>query len=133
MENKEHTKNEGKAMTEKEDLTILTDKSFQKEVLQNLGPVLVEFGAEWCGPCHMIAPILKDLASEFKGKIKICQIDIDANKQIANQHGIQGIPTFLFFKSGEVVGHLVGVVSKEMLTTKLNALLRTKLGEGVSR
>ena len=117
MENKEQTKNEGKAMTEKQNLIILTDRNFQKEVLENRGPVLVEFGAEWCGPCHMIAPILRDLASEFKGEIKICQMDVDANKQVASQHGIQSIPTFLFFKNGQLVDHIFGAVPREVLST----------------
>jgi len=113
-------------MTEKGNLTILTDENFQKGVLEDRGPVLVEFGAEWCGPCHMVAPMLKDLAAEFKGKIKISQMDVDANQQITKQHGIQGLPTFLFFKDGKVVDHMVGAVSREMLTTKLKALLQTK-------
>ena len=126
MANIEQTKIEGKAMTAKDGLTIVTDESFGKEVLEDRGPVLVEFGAEWCAPCRVVAPILKELASEFKGNIKICQIDIDGNKQIANQHGIQSIPTFLFFKNAEVVDHRVGAASKDTIARKLNALINEK-------
>ena len=116
-------------MNEQNALRTLTDQDFQSEVLQSKMPALVEFGADWCGPCHIVAPILKELASEFKGSVKVFTMDVDANKQVASEHGIQGIPTFLFIKDGRVLDHVVGVVSKELLRTKVNALLQTKQEE----
>lgn len=116
-------------MSECKSCESVTDASFKAEVLDHREPVLVEFGADWCGPCHIVAPILEELTLEFKGKIKICQVDVDANEKVVNQYGVQGLPTFLFFKAGQVVDHMVGAVSKQMLKAKLNALLQTKLGK----
>ena len=107
-------------------LTTVTDATFRQEVLENSGPVLVEFGAEWCGPCHILAPIIEELASEFRGKIKICMLDMDANPRATQDYGIGKIPTLLFFRDGRVVDHLVGVAPKEEIATKFNALLQVR-------
>ena len=116
-------KKEDANMNAQNNLTNVTDADFEREVLSASTPVLVEFGADWCGPCHIVAPVLKELATEFQGKIKVCQVDVDANPKVTAAHGVQGIPTFLYFRGGDVVDRSTGVVSKEVLTEKFNALL----------
>lgn len=110
-------------------IALLTDENFQAEILDYEGWVLVVFGALWCGPCHMVAPILKDLVSEFEGTFKIGQMDIDQNPQVTSKHGIQSTPTFLFFYNGQILDHVVGAVSKETLVTKLTTLLQNQKKE----
>ena len=101
----------------------LTDSNFQAEVLGSGDtPVLVDFWAAWCGPCRMIAPIVEEVAGEFKGRAKVGKLDVDANPQVAMQFGIRSIPTLLFFKDGRVVDQLVGAVSKKVLADRLEAL-----------
>ena len=102
----------------------LTDTNFQKEVLESTQPVLVEFGAKWCGSCHILAPIMEKLAADFKGEIKIRKLDIDQNERVAKEFGIRCIPTHLFFKNGQVADHIFGTVPKTVITVKLNALLQ---------
>ena len=102
---------------------ILTDTNFQEEVLENKQPVLVDFWADWCGPCHMIAPIIDELAADFKGKAKIAKLNVDQNANIANDYGIRSIPTLLFYKNGQAVDHVVGVAPKSEIITKLNQLV----------
>lgn len=94
----------------------LTDASFEAEVLKSDTPVLVDFWAEWCGPCKMIAPILDELAEEFAGKIKIAKLNIDENQSTAPQYGVRGIPTLLIVKNGQVQDQQVGAVSKSQLS-----------------
>lgn len=101
----------------------INDQSFKEEVLSSNEPVLVDFWAEWCGPCRSLSPIVEELAEEFKGKIKVAKIDIDANQGISVEYGIRNIPTLLFFKNGQVVDKVVGVQPKEKLTAKLQSLL----------
>ncbi|MCI0555591.1 MAG: thioredoxin family protein [Anaerolineae bacterium] len=103
--------------------TILTDANFQKEVLESPVPVLVEFGADWCGACHMLAPILEQLHEEFDGRIKIAWLDIEACGQVAAEYGVQDIPTLAFFQNGQVVDQISGVVPRQVIATKLRALL----------
>ena len=103
--------------------TILTDANFQKEVVENPEPVLVEFGADWCGTCHILAPIIEELGSEFKEQIKIGKLDVEANERVTGKYGIRDLPTLLFFKSGRVVDHIIGAALKVELTAKLKALL----------
>jgi len=103
--------------------TILTAANFQKEVLANPEPVLVEFGADWCGACHMLAPILAQLREEFNGQIKIARLDIDACNRVAAEYGIQDVPTLVFFKNGQVVDQISGVVPRQVIAAKLRVLL----------
>ena len=100
-----------------------TDSNFEEEVLKSDKPVLVDFWAEWCGPCRMVAPIVNELASEYEGKALVGKVDVDSNPEIASKFGIRNIPTILFFKNGEVVDKQVGAVPKNVLSSKIDALL----------
>ncbi len=99
-----------------EHITHVTDASFDADVLQSPVPVLVDFWAEWCGPCRMIAPVLEALAPEYDGKIKIVKLNIDDNEQATAKFGVRGIPTLMIFKGGEVASTKVGALSKAQLT-----------------
>ena len=101
-------------------IVILTDTNFDQEVLKSPTPVLVDFWAEWCGPCKMIAPILDELASEYDGKVKVGKVNIDEYQSIATQYGIRAIPTLLIFKDGEVAEQVVGLRSKRDLKANLD-------------
>jgi thioredoxin 1 len=98
----------------------VSDDSFDQEVLQSDKPVLVDFWAEWCGPCKMIAPILDEIADEYDGRIKVAKLDIDDNPQTPPKYGIRGIPTLMLFKNGEVEATKVGALSKSQLTAFLD-------------
>jgi thioredoxin 1 len=104
------------------DTLAFTTANFQSEVLASQEPVLVDFWAEWCGPCRAIAPTIDQLATQFKGRVKIGKLDIDAERDVAMNFGIQSIPTLLFFKGGKVVDKLVGVPNKAALTAKIEAI-----------
>jgi thioredoxin 1 len=93
-------------------ITHVTDASFDDDVLSAEGPVLVDFWAAWCGPCKMIAPVLDQLAGEYKGKISICKMDVDGNKEIPAKLGVRGIPTLMIFKNGTMEAQTVGALSK---------------------
>nr|MBV6628932.1 thioredoxin TrxA [Oceanococcus sp. HetDA_MAG_MS8] len=99
-----------------EHITHVTDSSFDADVLQSDVPVLVDFWAEWCGPCRMIAPVLEALAPEYDGKLKIVKLNIDDNEQSTAKFGVRGIPTLMIFKGGEVAATKVGALSKAQLT-----------------
>ena len=101
----------------------ITDATFSQEVLQSPVPVLVDFWAPWCGPCKMIAPALEELAKDYAGQIKIAKLNTDENQQTAAQHKIQGIPTLLFVKNGQIVEQLVGAVPKPTINSKIQQLL----------
>ena len=101
----------------------ITDDSFNAEVVQSDTPVLVDFWAEWCGPCKMIAPIVEELAEEFGDKIKFTKLDVDTNPQSATNFGIRGIPTLLIFNGGKPVETVVGAVPKSVIKKKLDAAL----------
>jgi thioredoxin 1 len=101
-------------------MVTLTDTNFAEEVLRSPTPVLVDFWAEWCGPCKMIAPLLDELAGEYEGKVKIGKVNIDDHQQLALDYGIRAIPTLLVFKGGQVVDQLVGAKSKRDLKSSLD-------------
>ncbi|WP_038912174.1 thioredoxin TrxA [Dickeya dadantii] len=101
----------------------LTDDSFEADVLQSEHVTLVDFWADWCGPCKMIAPILDEIADEFDGKLTVAKLNIDENPATAPKYGIRGIPTLLLFKNGEVAATKVGALSKGQLKEFLNANL----------
>jgi thioredoxin 1 len=100
-------------------IVTVTDTSFESEVLQSKTPVLVDFWAEWCGPCKMLAPILDELATELDGRVKIAKVNIDNHQGLATQHGIRAIPTLLLFKEGQVVDQIVGMRSKRDLKSAI--------------
>ena len=99
-----------------EKILYLTDDTFEEEVLKSAAPVLVDYWAEWCGPCKMIAPILDEIASEYTGKIKVAKLNIDDNPQTPPRYGIRGIPTLMLFKDGNVEATKVVALSKSQLT-----------------
>ncbi len=101
----------------------LTEQNFEQEVLKSEIPVLVDFWAEWCGPCRMIGPTIEELAEEFAGRAKIAKLNVDEAQQLAMKYNVMSIPTLLFIKDGEVVDQVIGVVSKDHLVKKLNAIL----------
>ncbi len=101
----------------------ITDATFQHEVVNSDTPVVVDFWAEWCGPCKMIAPIVEELAGEYDGKVKFTKLDVDSNPQTPMQFGIRGIPTLLIFSGGKAVGQVVGAVPKSMLKKRVDEVL----------
>src|SRR5881296_4446864 len=101
-------------------IVTLTEANFEEEVLKASTPVLVDFWAEWCGPCKMIAPMLDELASEYDGKVKVGKVNIDEFQSIATQYGVRAIPTLLIFKDGEVAEQVVGLRSKRDLKANLD-------------
>jgi len=104
-------------------MLILTEANFANEVLKSTVPVLVDFWAEWCGPCKMIAPILEEIAQEYDGRIKIGKVNIDDQQSLATQHGIRAIPTLLLFKDGQVADQIVGLRSKRDLKNNLDRVM----------
>jgi thioredoxin 1 len=104
-----------------EKIVHTTDADFDRDVLQSDKPVLVDYWAEWCGPCKMIAPILDEIAGEYGDKVKICKLDIDANQETPPKYGIRGIPTLMLFKNGEVEATKVGALSKSQLAAFLDS------------
>jgi thioredoxin 1 len=100
----------------------ITDANFE-EIISGSQPILVDFWAEWCGPCKMIGPVVEELASDYEGKAVIGKVDVDANPSVAQAFGIRSIPTLLFFKGGEIVDKQVGAVPKAVLAQKLDAQL----------
>ncbi len=96
-------------------ISHVSDDQFEAQVLKSEGPVLVDFWAEWCGPCKMIAPLLDDLASTYDGKLKIAKMNVDHNQKVPRTYGVRGIPTLMIFKDGKVQATQIGAVSKTQL------------------
>ncbi|MDI6703726.1 MAG: thioredoxin [bacterium] len=103
---------------------VLTDENFDREVIESNVPVLVDFWASWCSPCGMMAPVIEEVASEYKGKIKVCKLDVDSNPKKSGEYKIRSIPTLLIFRDGKVTESLVGYQPKQVLIDKLDALLK---------
>ncbi|MDA1349067.1 MAG: thioredoxin [Chloroflexi bacterium] len=103
--------------------TNVTDSDFEDQVVNADTPVLVDFWADWCAPCKMIAPIVEELADEFDGKMKFTKLDVDSNPKSAMAYGIRGIPTLLIFKGGQPVDQIVGAVPKKALKSKIEAAI----------
>lgn len=103
-----------------ENVVILTDATFDQEVLKSGIPVLVDFWAEWCGPCKMLAPVLDELSGEYSGRVKIAKMNIDEHQTAASNYGVRAIPTLLLFKNGEIAEQIVGLRSKRDLKTSLD-------------
>jgi thioredoxin 1 len=104
-------------------IITLNDKNFQDEIKETQVPILVDFWAEWCAPCRMIAPMLDEIADEYEGKIKIGKLNVDQNRSIAAQFGVMSIPTLIVFKGGEMVEQMIGAQPKENLLKVLQSVI----------
>ena len=101
----------------------VSDSSFEQDVLKSDLPVLVDYWAEWCGPCRMIAPILEDVSRDYSGRVQVAKLNVDDNQSIAQRFGVRGIPTLMLFRNGAVIGTSVGALSKSQLTLFLDSHL----------
>lgn len=104
-----------------DNIVTISDSSFDADVIKSDLPVLVDFWAEWCGPCRMIAPLLDELAEEYAGKVKVCKMNVDENAEVPAKFGVRGIPTLLLFVNGEIKAQQVGAVSKNQLREFVDA------------
>lgn len=104
-------------------ITNVTDASFEQDVLKAEGPVLVDYWAEWCGPCKMIAPVLDEIARDYQGKLKVCKLNIDDNQETPAKFGVRGIPTLMLFKGGSVAATKVGALPKAQLEQWLKSVV----------
>jgi thioredoxin 1 len=100
----------------------INEANFESEVVQSNQPVLVDFWAEWCGPCKMLGPVLEEIALEHNGRVKVAKVNVDTNSQLAERFGIQSIPTLLYFANGEIRDQTVGVLSKPAIVSRLEKL-----------
>ncbi|HEA47501.1 MAG TPA: thioredoxin [bacterium] len=107
----------------------LTEKNFQKEVLESDIPVLVDFWAEWCAPCRMIAPVIEEIAQEYSGRLKVGKLNVDENQNLAAKYSIRSIPTLLIFKEGKVIEQIIGALPKKALKSKIATALAREEGE----
>ncbi len=113
----------GKAVKKLGEPIVLTDDNFEEEVLKSSHPVLIDFWAEWCGPCRMVSPIVGELAQEYSGRLKVGKIDVDSEQSTAMKYNIRSIPTLLFFKDGKVADQIIGAVPKKQLVDKVESVL----------
>jgi thioredoxin 1 len=104
-----------------EHIRYVTDQAFTAEVLQSPLPVLVDYWAEWCGPCRMIAPILNEVAQEYAGRLTVAKLNVDENQQVPQKYGVRGIPTLMLFKNGNIEATKVGALSKSQLTAFIDS------------
>jgi thioredoxin 1 len=104
-------------------IVTLTDANFKSEVLESTSPVLVDFWAEWCGPCKMLAPLLDELASDYDGKVKVGKVNVDEHQNLAAEYGIRAVPTMLVFKDGQVAEQMVGYKSRRDLKSTLDRVM----------
>ncbi len=100
-------------------LLYLSDANFSSEILQSVQPALVDFYADWCGPCRALAPIVEEIAQELSGRLKVAKLDVDQNQETALKYGVQSIPTLIIFKGGQEVDRLIGYMSKSKLLSKI--------------
>lgn len=101
----------------------INSTNWSQEVIDSDKPVLVDFWADWCGPCRMLSPVIDEIAKEYAGKVKVCKVNVDNNQLLANEFGIRGIPSLLIFKKGEILDRLVGVQPKSVISGKLDSAL----------
>jgi len=104
-------------------ITYLTDETFQTEAVQSSQLVVIDFYADWCGPCQMVGPVMESLAEKFEGKAKICKVNVDEQKKLAISHRVMSIPTILFMKNGEVVDRITGALPQNAFEQKISSLL----------
>jgi thioredoxin 1 len=102
----------------------VTESNFESEVLRSTTPVIVDFWAEWCGPCKMIAPIVEEIAVQYSGRVKVCKVNVDENQPLASRYGIRSIPSLLIFKGGTVANQVIGAVPKGELVKRLDIVLK---------
>ena len=105
-------------------LMHLTDQDFKREVLDSDAPVLVDFYADWCGPCKIMSPIIEQVSKEYNGRIKVVKLDVDNAQNTATTYGIMSIPTLILFKDGKILEQMVGVISREALKQKIGQILK---------
>ena len=103
--------------------TVLTNDNFDEEVLQSDLPVLVDFFADWCGPCKMMSPMVDQFAAQYEGKLKVCKLNVDNAQEIAARYGVMSIPTFIFFKDGEAVHQTVGAVPQNVFEKEIASVI----------
>ncbi|MBI3605539.1 MAG: thioredoxin [Nitrospirae bacterium] len=112
-------------MSNSKGYVTVTDQNFKSEVLDAKEPVLVDFWAEWCAPCRIIGPVIEKLAAEYKGRVKVAKLDVDASPVTASTYQIHSIPTLLVFRNGQIVDRVIGTVSKSILVEKFQKVIAT--------
>jgi len=105
------------------DVVYVTDSNFDQEIINSDLPAMVDFWADWCGPCKMVGPVVEELAKEYKGKVKIAKLNVDQNREVTSRYGIRNIPTMIFFKDGKVVDTIIGAYPKSFLEERIKSLL----------